>query len=166
MNTPSLAGSACDTPCAGDTCQLCGGPSDQIDIYYNPTIDATAPTIKRQSYDYAYIGCYNDEGTSKLLAESTYYDTNGFVVDDCVAFCRTYAGGQGPASNPNAWQLAGVEKGDTCYCANKFNSDNPVQVDDRECDTVCDDPNDPTEFCGGGSSGLRLQVYQLGPQGV
>ena len=135
----------CDQRCTGDQCKLCGGDSS-LDLYYNQEIALTAPTIPAQSGDFSFSGCYDDTGESKLLPVNTGNNPDTMTVDICVSTCA--AGG---------YPLAGLEAGSRCYCGNRMAITAPV-VMNRECNTQCTGALD--QFCGGGTRGDRLQLYE------
>ena len=155
------ATTTCDAPCSGNNDPKCNGDAcgsftGNIDVYYNAEIDAKAPKIKEESYNYVYIGCYFDEQEHKLLDADTYFDNQGFVPDDCVAHCRV-----GGTIEKMYYNYAGVKGGNTCYCGETLRDDeevSPRQVDNRECDAICTDETEPRQFCGGVG---RLQVYEV-----
>lgn len=66
----------CDTACAGDQTETCGGAGNFADVYRNPSFSsgATSPWVP--------IGCFNDGFSTRLLSYNA-LDSNMMSVDQC-----------------------------------------------------------------------------------
>jgi len=128
----------CNMPCAGDATEPCGGPS-LLTAYYNPWV--AQPSDPAQVGDYEFMGCWQDDTTSRSLQDAVYKEA-GMTLEVCAERCAGFL-----------W--FGTEYADECYCGNTLLSeDAPME----ECNMVCD--GDDMEPCGGPN---RLSLYSYNP---
>lgn len=139
LATSQIADSSCNTACAGDATELCGG-GNAIDVYQNSAYQPPVPTVVPSSGTFNSIGCYSDSTSSRALSGGSYIDNTGLTVAECI----TKAG--------NAYKYAAVEYYGECYWGNSLSSS---KISDGSCNTAC--AGDPTELCGGGNA---ANVYQ------
>ncbi|PVF97594.1 WSC-domain-containing protein [Serendipita vermifera] len=142
---PALPAESCNRPCTGNPLQVCGG-TQNYEIYYdcNGTVPnpQAPPTVGSGCATYTSIGCYVDVVSSRTLADKFFRDDN-MTPELCAAAC--YAEG---------YQLAGVEFGKECYCADEFTE--PVLADLGLCNQACG--GNSALICGGPA---LLNVYSL-----
>ncbi|EAW08575.1 WSC domain protein [Aspergillus clavatus NRRL 1] len=95
QNNAGPVASGCDTPCAADASQICGG-SNALSLYVIVPI-------------WQSLGCYSDSTKARTL--STSYNVAGNTVEKCQAACQ--AGG---------YLYAGMEFGSQCFCGNSIDN--------------------------------------------
>lgn len=157
LTTTAVAGTGCDTKCAGNQTEFCGG-SDRINIYENILFSSTTTTTTTSSITIsststtspptptsnpgvAYFelkGCYTDSDADRALGVGQYTDTAGMTVAKCVEL----AGGA---------KYAAVENRAECYWGDILQS-NPAA---GGCSAAC--AGNPLELCGGAN---RITLYQ------
>lgn len=78
--------SACNTRCAGDFSQICGG-GGALSVYENT--EYTPVVIVPAVGEYVTSGCLTDpDPTRRSLAADFYQDMDNMTVESCVAFCK------------------------------------------------------------------------------
>eukprot|EP00057_Strongylocentrotus_purpuratus_P004988 XP_003729931.1 PREDICTED: soluble scavenger receptor cysteine-rich domain-containing protein SSC5D isoform X2 [Strongylocentrotus purpuratus] len=85
----------------------------------------------------SYLGCYADNPLSRLLTGTSYVDSIGMTISDCITFCRL-----------RDFEYAGLELGSECYCGDA--DSDYIQYGhfgDAECRHTCAGNN--LETCGG-----------------
>ncbi|KAG8843335.1 hypothetical protein FRB96_004093 [Tulasnella sp. 330] len=148
-NTP-IAASNCQSKCAGDQTQLCGGSNWQVAVYQNggsgtTTSTSTSATATSTSTVWTLMGCYQDQSARTLGGPST-TSSSSMTPAFCEAFCNTATGGP--------YQYAGVENSVECYCGNMLTVNSVLAA--SNCQTKCS--GDATQFCGGNN--WQVAVYQ------
>jgi hypothetical protein len=128
--------SACDTPCGGNSSQVCGG-NNLLSIYQsNVPGGAGGPA----PYTYAAVGCYAEPAQGRALQR---------VI---ASTQQTLEGCFGTCSN-GQFAYAGLETGQECWCGNALNpAATPVAA--SYCDMPC--PGNSSQICGGP---LALSLY-------
>ncbi|KAG9003884.1 hypothetical protein FRB94_002801 [Tulasnella sp. JGI-2019a] len=137
LSATSLAASNCQTKCAGDATQLCGGNNWQVAIYQNGG-STTTPTST-----WTLQGCYQDQSSRTLSSYSTTSSTMTPAV--CQAFCTT-----------KGTTFAGLENATECYCGNLISPN--VLLAASNCQTKCG--GDATQYCGGNN--WQVAIYKSG----
>jgi len=103
---------------------------------YNYTL-AMTPQIVKNVGTYQYSHCYTDNTKDRTLP--TYFNTNstGQTAEQCIGLCSS-----------RGLQIAGLEYGAECWCANSINP-NATVVSDAYCSTkICS--GNSRELCGAG----------------
>ncbi len=154
----SGSSSACNTPCAGDPDQTCGGPwandvyalhapaggsgSDRQDAGFPGDQTSTAPVPQ-------YLGCWQDEGSidgvnlnQRALDQKVLTD-GSMTIALCAGFC--FQAGE---------DYAGLQFGRACYCGSVEGFPGGDQgykrygsLDESRCNKTCS--GDVTQACGG-----------------
>jgi len=142
----------CNTPCAGDSTEMCGAINPpRINLYCNTSATPPpAPTISQTSINgqWNYLGCYNDtdEGTPTTLGVSVTTKLPGggenTTVENCTGECYI-----------EGYVIAGMLWGNECYCDHEINYPGMAQAD-KDCRLGC--AGNQSEICGGA---YRLTVY-------
>ncbi|KAJ1331407.1 glyoxal/methylglyoxal oxidase [Microdochium nivale] len=136
----ATAESQCNTPCAGDTTQPCGGPS-RLSLFRDPTKFGPQPNTGIK--DWPHLGCYTEGQNARALPYGAGIPGNTMTGQNCTKACQT-AG----------YKLAGTEYSGECYCGNDIlNGAVPAT---SGCDMRCN--GNSTEICGGGN---RLNIYDF-----
>ncbi|KAJ9157373.1 Glyoxal oxidase-like protein [Pleurostoma richardsiae] len=141
------AESDCNTPCSGDSTEMCGG-GGRLSIYSDgaPTVYAP-PTVQLSGLNgsWEYQGCYEDNiNDERTFFWQIYYD--GIMTPNmCLSRCAEYG-----------YAAAGLEYGEECYCGDPANIETvgATQRPESECNIVC--AGNASAICGGGS---RLSTY-------
>ncbi|PNH43049.1 hypothetical protein VD0004_g4372 [Verticillium dahliae] len=129
----------CNTPCAGDTSQPCGGPN-RLTLFF--TEETNGPSVNPGVGGWVSEGCYIDGAGGRTLSNGIgSIPASGMTVAKCLAACR--------AGN---YKLGGVEYGGECYCDNSLKNGGAPAVDG--CNMLCN--GNTTEYCGGPD---RLNLY-------
>ncbi|KAG7108844.1 WSC domain-containing protein like [Verticillium longisporum] len=129
----------CNTPCAGDTSQPCGGPN-RLTLFF--TEETNGPSVNPGVGGWVSEGCYIDGAGGRTLSNGIgSIPASGMTVAKCLAACR--------AGN---YKLGGVEYGGECYCDNSLKNGGAPAVDG--CNMLCN--GNITEYCGGPD---RLNLY-------
>ncbi|KAI4941281.1 hypothetical protein J4E91_010858 [Alternaria rosae] len=142
---PASSESECNTKCAGNQAETCGGPN-RMSIYssQDPLKVVKVPTPTQNVSDWQYQGCITDIGNQvfphKLL------NTTGNSPEWCLSRCQAFG-----------YMAAGMEYGEECYCGDldgieKIGS---KPAPESECSIAC--PGDPEALCGAGN---RLSWYK------
>ncbi|KAH7084811.1 copper radical oxidase-like protein [Paraphoma chrysanthemicola] len=155
--SPASSENECNTKCAGDASQTCGGPS-RLSIWSSQTtlkvIQAPKPIPKVDSW--TYQGCIADGGagqrvfpwqvTHTNLVPPPYADATGNSPEWCLGRCKQFG-----------YMAAGLEYGEECYCGDLDGIERvgAKPVPESECNTAC--PGNPEAICG---QGLRLTWYK------
>ena len=86
----SPAGSGCDTPCGGDTLQLCGG-GNRMNLYENTEWKPPAPLTKFNPGvgNFKFRGCRTDNVNARTL-EKRIEDWKGMTVAKCIQAAAGY----------------------------------------------------------------------------
>ncbi|KAK6340345.1 hypothetical protein TWF730_002107 [Orbilia blumenaviensis] len=141
-STPVASGD-CNTPCAGDTSQMCGG-GNRLSLYLNsaytepdPPEPPAGPKFNEGVDSWSLIGCHSDSASNRALPNS---ETSSSMT---VAKCLELA---------NSYRYAAVQNGNTCYWGDEFTGS---EVANDQCNVACAGESD--EICGGN---LRNVVYE------
>ncbi|KAG4436351.1 hypothetical protein IFR05_008172 [Cadophora sp. M221] len=122
----------CDSPCAGDKTEICGG-FNRVSIYQDPTFPVADPTTIS---DYQKLGCYSEGSMGRSLAwRQDQVNGSAMTVQKCLTACK--AGG---------FSFTGIEFASECYCGVVLGN-GTLPVDSSTCDMPC--TGDSTETCGG-----------------
>lgn len=136
--------SSCNTPCSGNSAQMCGG-GGRISIYSSgePKVLLPPKPIQRVG-DWVYQGCAQDNINNKRTFVWQLIFSK-MSPSDCLDACAQYG-----------YMAAGLEYGQECYCGDpaNMNAAGSKFVDDSQCNVPC--PGNASAICGGGS---RLTTY-------
>jgi len=130
--------SDCNSPCVGDSTEICGGNSS-LSIYWDGA-DPVQPAIVQSVNDWRFQGCYNDTNTARTLTVQVPQDST--TVESCTEACK--AGG---------YSFAGMEFAQQCFCDNSIQNGGGM-IDAGHCALACF--GNASEICGGANS---LVVY-------
>ncbi|KAF3090160.1 hypothetical protein TWF102_009377 [Orbilia oligospora] len=138
-SSPAASGD-CNTPCAGDNSQNCGG-GNRLSLYLNtgyaePELPEP-PRFNEGSDPWSLVGCHSDSTSNRAFP---YSDTGSTMT---VAKCLELAIG---------FKYAAVQGGNTCYWGDELTSS---AVDSSQCNSVC--AGESGEICGGS---LRNLIYE------
>ncbi|EPS45732.1 hypothetical protein H072_196 [Dactylellina haptotyla CBS 200.50] len=133
-STPADSGN-CDTTCAGDSSQICGG-GNRISVYRNTDYqEPVQANVNQGEAPWTLKGCY----ASNTLENSQ--TASDMTVDKCFDLAISY-------------RYAAVQGGDTCYWGDDLAS-SATSKDISECSSACTGKAD--EICGGQA---RTIVYE------
>ncbi len=134
----AVGATGCDTPCAGNSSEICGG-KDTLSVWNSTKTDIPATTVKSVG---AYVakGCYNGPA---LTGGSKYENSTGMTVESCVAFCQD-----------GSYDYAGLQYSTQCSC-DKSLARNATTTSDGDCNNLCS--GNRREFCGAYE---KLNIYQ------
>ncbi|ROT36896.1 WSC domain-containing protein [Sodiomyces alkalinus F11] len=131
----------CNTPCAGDSAQPCGG-GNRLTLYFNEGV--TGPGVNPGVDGWESMGCYTEGTTGRTLTHGVGSIPGAeMTVAKCVAACETAD-----------FILAGVEYGGECYCGNSIQ--NGGAPSENGCNMLCN--GNSTEYCGGPG---HLNIYNF-----
>ncbi|RYP78808.1 hypothetical protein DL770_006817 [Monosporascus sp. CRB-9-2] len=140
--------SRCNTPCAGDSGQMCGG-AGYLKIFSDGTPTIFAPPAPQEgglNGTWTYQGCFEDNiNGQRTLPWALYFpETNSAEV--CLGRCAEFG-----------YPVAGMEYGEECFCGDPVNlfESGSTQRPESECNIVCS--GNSSAICGGGA---RLSLYQ------
>ncbi|KAF4830329.1 WSC domain-containing protein [Colletotrichum tropicale] len=131
---------SCNTPCGGNSAQMCGG-GNRMTIYSKGTPQTYAPPAPQRSGlngSWTYEGCVTDNVNNKrTFATQTIFAgtmTAGMCLDACAKF---------------GYMAAGLEYGEECYCGDPANivTAGATFVDESRCSISC--AGNATGICGG-----------------
>ncbi|KAI1323225.1 hypothetical protein F5Y16DRAFT_351006 [Xylariaceae sp. FL0255] len=137
----------CNTPCTGDSTEMCGGSgylaiiSDGTPQVYEP------PTTQLSGLNgtWTYQGCYVDNLNNTRTLPWQVFQTGYMTATTCLYQCGLFG-----------YAAAGLEYGDECYCGDPIDvttaGSTPQPITD--CNVVC--AGNASSYCGGGS---RLSMY-------
>ncbi|ETN45954.1 uncharacterized protein HMPREF1541_00136 [Cyphellophora europaea CBS 101466] len=151
--TLANADSDCAMTCSGNSSEVCGG-SNRMSIFAtgNMTI-LPVPTIQRTNLpaNWAYQGCLNDNGNSRVLPHQIDMRTN-MTATNCLALCGQFG-----------YSAAGLEYGQQCFCGDDTDriASGATYQPDAQWSFPCS--GDPTTLCG---AGLLLSYYTQPPVDV
>ncbi|KAL2060445.1 hypothetical protein VTL71DRAFT_9476 [Oculimacula yallundae] len=155
----------CTMACAGNSAQICGGPS-RIQVFegkpkavsssttrtttttLSPAITttktstATGPAVTARE-TWTHLGCYEDFGARTLDTTPTIADPTKMTIEVCQKTCKSLGK-----------TYAGVEFGKECYCGNKIGGDG-FNYALTDCNVPC--AGNSTQICGGPN---KLNIYQ------
>ncbi|THC88547.1 hypothetical protein EYZ11_012008 [Aspergillus tanneri] len=126
----------CQTPCAGNPSEICGGPL-RLSVYRDTTY--VAP-IHPNITGYHYHGCYSDSRSNRTLYGSFHY-ANNMTVDACAGFC-------------DGSRYFGLEYYSECYCGNTLSSTAKEEFL-TNCSYLCS--GDGRQYCGGSDT---MDLYE------
>ncbi|KAH0499309.1 hypothetical protein TgHK011_006512 [Trichoderma gracile] len=135
----------CNTPCAGDDSEICGGGGRMSIISKGaPAIEAPPGPIAKVG-NWTYQGCYEDN----VNQERTFFWQNIFANTMTPEMCLNQCAEFG-------YMAAGLEYGQECYCGDPANikTAGATKRPESECGVPC--PGNASAICGGGS---RLTTY-------
>ncbi|KAH7025074.1 uncharacterized protein B0I36DRAFT_353239 [Microdochium trichocladiopsis] len=133
--------SSCNTPCAGNSRQPCGG-ADRLTLFHNPTLAGFQPNHDIE--DWPYLGCYT-EGTKNRRALQYQADIppGDMTGRACTSACQA-----------KGFHLAGTEYSNQCFCGDAIKNGGTAAA--NACVMKCS--GNSTEICGGAD---RLSVYSF-----
>ncbi|KAL8752627.1 MAG: hypothetical protein Q9184_005668, partial [Pyrenodesmia sp. 2 TL-2023] len=127
--------SQCNTPCAGNSTEICGAKS-YLSVWNATEAIKVPPTMVKQVEYSPLKGCYNAtlSSTSSLLAAASTSLPTTNSAESCVGYC-----------NIKGFAVAGMENGTECSCATTL-STNAKLLQLSECNVRCS--GNKREFCG------------------
>lgn len=144
---PAPSESECNTKCAGNADQTCGGPG-RLSIWSNQTtltvIQVPKPLLNVS--DWEYQGCIT-EGTNNLkIFPWQLINATGNSPQWCLSRCQEFG-----------YMAAGMEYGNECYCGDldEIETGGSTVAPESDCNMAC--PGESEALCG---SGNRLTWYQ------
>ncbi|OCF41274.1 hypothetical protein I317_04932 [Kwoniella heveanensis CBS 569] len=142
QTTTRLPVSQCNTPCAGNSTGVCGGPS-AMDLYTTTNAKVTVQS-KAATKPEGYLGCFLDAGSN--IAFPNYYSYNfaQMTVEVCKQSCLELG-----------YSYAGVENGNQCRCGNTA-PQTAQYVQSLTCTKNC--TGNAAQTCGAGG---YLEAYAL-----
>jgi hypothetical protein len=142
---PAKDESECNTKCAGDQTETCGGPN-RMSIYssQDPLKVTKIPSPTQNVSDWQYQGCITD--TANHVFPWQLVNQTGNSPEWCLSQCQAFG-----------YMAAGMEYGQECYCGDLDGIDatGATSAPESDCNTAC--PGDPEALCG---SGNRLSWYK------
>ncbi|KOS19608.1 putative fungistatic metabolite [Escovopsis weberi] len=134
----------CNTPCAGDPTEMCGGGGRMSILSLGPPAVLAPPAPIPVVGDWAYQGCYEDN-VKQVRTFTWQLIFQNMTPDQCLKQCATFG-----------YMAAGLEYGDECYCGDPFNIQTvgSTKRPESECNIPC--TGNGSAICGGGS---RLTTY-------
>ncbi|PHH72353.1 hypothetical protein CDD82_6023 [Ophiocordyceps australis] len=134
----------CDTPCSGDSKQMCGGGGRMTILSLGEPAVFEPPRVVPSVGNWTYYGCVEDNiGQKRTFFWQSFSDA--LTPASCLHRCAEYG-----------YMAAGLEYGRECYCGDAANMDTAGAhvVDDSQCNIAC--AGNASALCGGGS---RLTTY-------
>ncbi|RYF49565.1 MAG: hypothetical protein EOO38_07610, partial [Cytophagaceae bacterium] len=139
--------SECNTNCAGNAAQKCGGPS-RLSIYSSqtPLKIIQAPKPVQNVSDWKYQGCITDNVAGQKVFPWQLVNQTGNSPEWCLSKCQQFG-----------YMAAGMEYGEECYCGDLDGIEKvgAEAVAESECSTAC--PGNAEAICGQGN---RLSWYK------
>ncbi|KAF1940221.1 galactose oxidase [Clathrospora elynae] len=139
--------SECNTKCAGDQDQTCGGPA-RMSIYSSqtPLKVIKSPSPVQNVTDWTYQGCITDGGAANQVFPWKLVNSTGNSPEWCLGQCQSFG-----------YQAAGMEYGEECYCGDLdgIEKTGSTSAPESDCNDPC--PGDPEALCGAGN---RLSWYK------
>ncbi|KAM0253586.1 hypothetical protein ACHAQJ_007214 [Trichoderma viride] len=137
--------SECNTPCGGDSSQLCGGGGRMSIISKGAPVVLAPPAPVPVVGNWTYQGCYADNinQVHTFFWQNIFADT--MTPEQCLNQCAEYG-----------YMAAGLEYGQECYCGDPENikTAGSTKMPETDCNVPC--PGNASAICGGGS---RLTTY-------
>ncbi|KAJ3393304.1 hypothetical protein HDU92_007865 [Lobulomyces angularis] len=141
----------CNMKCAGNSNQICGGPS-RLSLYSIGGAEPNLPHVVKDASElisgWNYAGCQVQPANGKLL-KNVVLTGKTVTVKICIQKCVDLG-----------YNAAGIEYGEECYCDKTTLSVNQwisYAVADTGCSMTC--PGDSSQFCGAGN---KLSAWVLG----
>ncbi|KAH6693618.1 WSC domain-containing protein [Plectosphaerella plurivora] len=128
----------CNTPCAGNHDQKCGG-DDFFSVYEDPTFPDAPFSVK----DYEDQGCWTGHVDGVRTLDFLVITGDSMTPEKCLASCHE-----------DGMPYAGLEFGRECWCGTALPS-NTQSVSIGECSKVCS--GDSSLLCGGSD---RLSLFK------
>ncbi|KAI5923224.1 hypothetical protein F4810DRAFT_211741 [Camillea tinctor] len=139
--------SSCNTPCSGDSTQMCGGPG-YLTIYSDgtpQTFQPPAPQTSGLNGTWTYQGCFEDNLNNQRTLPWALHFPGTNTPSQCLGQCAEFG-----------YAAAGMEYGEECYCGDPIDvtTAGAAITPESECNVVC--AGNASAICGGGS---RLSMY-------
>ncbi|KAF4631590.1 hypothetical protein G7Y89_g6540 [Cudoniella acicularis] len=145
--TLATSDSDCNTPCGGNSAEICGG-GNLMSIYSNETtVDVIPlPTVQKTDLpgNWTYQGCLLDNAVTRTFPYQLEFLNNN-TAENCLSQCQLFGYGAG-----------GMEYGQQCFCGdvqNAIDAGATLQPEDT-CNMLCS--GNSSYYCGGPS---RIQYY-------
>ncbi|RFU73805.1 wsc domain-containing, partial [Trichoderma arundinaceum] len=141
----ATAATQCNTPCAGDSSEICGGGGRMSIISKGPPTVQAPPGPVQIVGNWTYQGCYQDNVNQKRTFFWQNIFANTMTPKQCLDRCAAFG-----------YMAAGLEYGQECYCGDPQNikTSGAQKMPESDCGVPC--PGDGSAICGGGS---RLTTY-------
>ncbi|KAI8942832.1 hypothetical protein NX059_000872 [Plenodomus lindquistii] len=144
---PALSESECNSKCAGNPDQTCGGPN-RLSIYSSqtPLKVIQAPKPVQNVSDWEYQGCITEGVNNQKVFPWQLINSTGLTPEWCLTRCQEFG-----------YMVGGMEYSEECYCGDidQIEQKGGVAVAESECNMACS--GDPEAICGAGN---RLSWYQ------
>lgn len=139
--------SECNTKCAGNQDEWCGGPN-RMSIYssQDPIKVIQQPKPIEKVGDWVYQGCITDQGDDNRVFPWKLVNQTGNSPEWCLSKCQQFG-----------YMAAGMEYGEECYCGDLdgIERSGSTSAPESDCATSC--PGQPEALCGQGN---RLSWYK------
>jgi hypothetical protein len=143
----ATAETECNTPCSGDTKQMCGAGGRMSIVSQGAPEIVLPPAVQTGGLigSWTYTGCYQDNVNDKRTFYWQLYFPGTMTANLCLARCQKYG-----------YMAAGLEYGEECYCGDPQNivTSGSQKLPDAQCDVLC--AGNSSAYCGGGS---KLSTY-------
>lgn len=126
--------SSCNTPCSGNSTQMCGSTN-------SITLLNTTNTVVTNNRASGWLGCYMDQTSPRLLPDYS-YSASTMNTTICKQACQV-----------RGFPYAGTQSGNQCWCASEFTQSQNL-MPSSQCATPC--AGDASQTCGGN---WRMDVY-------
>lgn len=139
--------SDCNTPCGGNSAEMCGG-GNRFSIYSNLTTVPVRALPKPQNTslpgNWTYQGCLIDDAVVRTFPYQLEFATNN-TAENCLNKCAEFGYGAG-----------GMEYGEQCFCGDVANviAAGATLQPESGCNMLC--TGNSSYYCGGPS---RIQYY-------
>ncbi|CAE7192970.1 hypothetical protein P3342_009322 [Pyrenophora teres f. teres] len=144
---PASSESDCNTKCAGDQSQTCGGPN-RMSIWSSQeplkVIQAPKPVANVDGWEYQ--GCITDNVNGQSVFPWKIVNQTGNSPQWCLSKCQAFG-----------YMAGGMEYGEECYCGDLdgIEKTGSKVAPESDCNTACS--GDPEALCGQGN---RLSWYK------
>ncbi len=138
----------CNTPCTGNSSQICGGGNRMTIMSLGQPEIRAAPIALPEVGDWKYQGCYQDNVNQSRVFFWQNFFPNVMTPQMCLDRCADFG-----------YMAAGLEYGQECYCGDPQNIivQKSPKKDEKECNIPC--AGNSSALCGGGS---RMSTYFWG----
>ncbi|KAJ7632907.1 glycoside hydrolase superfamily [Roridomyces roridus] len=142
----SAASSDCNSPCAGNSKEMCGG-SYRFSLFQKTSATTTTGTSAATSTSlsipagWTYVGCATD-GPARALGYS--FESSSLTQESCVTTC-----------NILGYTFGGPQYSNQCYCGNSLANGLGVSASSSECNSPCS--GNSSQICGGS---YRFSLFQ------
>lgn len=143
--TTAKSDSECNTACAGNAKENCGGGGRMTIMSLNTPVVRAPPAPAPTVGSWQYQGCYTDNVNNQRTFFWQNIMEKTMTPKKCLDLCGSYG-----------YAAAGLEYGQECYCGDPPNIQvrGSTKAPDSDCNVAC--AGDGSLICGGGN---RLTTY-------